>query len=49
MSLEKMDDLFGVTEMVKKLEDEETAHDVPASEKNDTHDKAEQVEIAPAK
>ena len=49
MSLEKMDDLFGVTEMVKKLEDEETTHRLPDSEKDEAHDTAQQVEIAPAK
>jgi len=28
MSLERMDDLFGVTELAKKMEDEEAAHDM---------------------
>jgi len=28
MSLERMDDLFGVTELAKKIEDEEAAHDM---------------------
>lgn len=42
-----MDDLFGVTELVKKMEDEETGSVDVASEKNGT--RAEQVEISPAK
>ena len=32
MSLERMDDLFGVTEMVKQLEDEERAESVAENE-----------------
>ena len=42
-----MDDLFGVTELVKKMEDEETGSVDLASEKHGA--KAEEVEISPAK
>lgn len=41
-----MDDLFGVTELVKKMDDEETGSVDIASEKNGA--KAEQVEISRA-
>lgn len=46
MSLERMDDLFGVTELMKKLDDEEHHADYPSYEKggSDTVNK-ENVEI----
>lgn len=47
MALEKMDELFGVTEMVKNMDDEERNSVDVASEKNGA--RAEQVEISPAK
>jgi hypothetical protein len=47
MALEKMDDLFGVTELVKQMDDEErNSVEVMRDEKGAT---AEQVEISPAK
>nr|OQO19490.1 hypothetical protein B0A51_11536 [Rachicladosporium sp. CCFEE 5018] len=45
MALERMDDLFGVTELVKKLEDEESVHE-GRDEKNNS---AQQLEISPVK
>jgi len=45
MALEKMDELFGVTELVKKMDDEE--RNSIASEKNAS--RAQEVEISPAK
>lgn len=35
MSLERMDDLFGVTEIAKAIGDEETGHGGPATESRD--------------
>lgn len=46
LALEKMDDLFGVTELVKKMDDEETGSIAASNEK--TTATAEQVEISPA-
>jgi hypothetical protein len=45
MALEKMDELFGVTELINKLDDEE--RNSIASEKNGT--RAQELEISPAK
>jgi hypothetical protein len=45
MALEKMDDLFGVTELVKQLDDEESIHAV-SSEKRPAH--AEEIEVRPS-
>ena len=42
-----MDELFGVTEMIKKMDDEERNSVDVVSEKNGA--RAEQVEISPAK
>jgi len=47
LALEKMDELFGITEMVKNMDDEERNSVDVASEKNGA--RAEQVEISPAK
>jgi len=47
MALEKMDDLFGVTELVKQLDDGETGSNDAASDKNGT--RTEQIEISQAK
>jgi len=47
LALEKMDELFGVTEMIKKMDDEERNSVDVVSEKNGA--RAEQVEISPAK
>ena len=47
LALEKMDELFGVTELIKKMDDEERNSVDVVSEKNGA--RAEQVEISPAK
>jgi hypothetical protein len=47
LALEKMDELFGVTELAKKMDDEERNSVDVVSEKNGA--RAEQVEISPAK
>lgn len=47
LALEKMDELFGVTELAKTMDDEERNSVEVASEKNGA--RAEQVEISPAK
>lgn len=49
MALEKMDNLFGVTELVKQMDDEER-NSVDVTSQNEKRDfRAEQVEISPAK
>jgi len=45
LSLEKMDDLFGVTELAKKIEDEEGAHNVSPA-KDFEGEKTQHVEIS---
>lgn len=40
-----MDDLFGVTELAKKIEDEEGAHDIPPA-KDFEGEKTQHVEIS---
>jgi hypothetical protein len=45
LSLEKMDDLFGVTETAKKMDDEEGAHDIPPT-KDFEAEKTHHVEIS---
>lgn len=45
LSLEKMDDLFGTTELKKKVDDEEGAHDVPPAKDFDGK-KTQLVEIS---
>lgn len=45
MSLEKMDDLFGVTELVKQLDDEERAQSTSGNEKSDLGDTAQTIEL----
>ena len=46
LALEKMDDLFGVTELVKSLDDEETAsNDGGHLEEKKTGARAEQIEV----
>jgi hypothetical protein len=45
LSLEKMDDLFGVTELAKKMEDEEGAHDIPPA-KDFEGEKTQHVEVS---
>lgn len=45
MSLEKMDDLFGVTELVKKIEDEERAQSI---DEKDAEPKDNHVEVKEA-
>jgi len=47
LALEKMDELFGVTELVKKMDDEERNSVEVISEKN--NGRTEQIEISPAK
>ena len=49
MSLEAMDDLFGVTELVKQLDDEERAQRTSAHEKEGLEDKPSHVEISESK
>jgi hypothetical protein len=43
-----MDDLFGVTELVKKLEDEERTNSLPTNEK-EIGTRGQQIEISEAK
>lgn len=45
LSLERMDDLFGVTEMAKKMEDEEGAHAIPPA-KDFEGEKTQHVEVS---
>jgi hypothetical protein len=40
-----MDDLFGVTELAKKMEDEEGAHDIPPA-KDFEGEKTQHVEVS---
>ena len=49
MSLERMDDLFGVTELVKQLDDEERAQSTSANEKERLRDKPDHIEITESK
>ena len=49
LSLEKMDDLFGVTELVKQLEDDEQGRSASGTEKVEIEDRIDHVEIARAK
>lgn len=46
LSLEKMDDLFGTTELKKKMDDQEGAHDVPPA-KDPEDEKTQHVEVSP--
>ncbi|KAG9511982.1 general substrate transporter, partial [Aureobasidium melanogenum] len=46
LSLEKMDDLFGTTELKKKMDDQEGAHDVPPA-KDPEDEKIQHVEVSP--
>ncbi|KAG9567946.1 general substrate transporter, partial [Aureobasidium melanogenum] len=45
LSLEKMDDLFGTTELRKKMDDQEGAHDVPPA-KDPEDEKIQHVEVS---
>jgi len=45
LSLERMDDLFGVTELAKKMEDDEGAHDVSPA-KDFEGEKTQHVEVS---
>lgn len=48
MSLERMDDLFGVTELVKRMDDEEANSVRPHDEKRE-NDNMENIEIRETK
>jgi hypothetical protein len=45
LSLERMDDLFGVTELAKKMEDDEGAHEVSPA-KDFEGEKTQHVEVS---
>ena len=50
MALEAMDDLFGVTELIKKMDEENEHGDVSRTDsttKGDIDSKTQRVEIAP--